>query len=262
MIYHFKFFNYRQSGVDTFKLTKEDFSSYITVENFITLVNIMAVYSTFIVTEAYRYAALTYINKMGYISQVTLYSTLHGFFVIIIIMIFEEASSFDYVFATMVTLAYLWVYSSKFFHTRAGKKSTKGKIVKFKRVLHAFDEVTLIQSVSEISISKSYFSNELDDKNKKEARSTMSFEYLTGFGASSSKDNGTDIVLRYTDSKLSGSQNKNKKEKNGNNLVPLNNSHKDLYKTQDNKNKLTKSNDIRLTGSVNFYADESSENSN
>jgi len=107
IIYHLKFAFFHNSGIDTYTLTKETFDSYITLEFFITLGNIMTIYSMFILTEAYRYIALIYINKMGYISKVTMYSTLHGFFVIIIIMVFKEASNFDFVFASMVTVAYL-----------------------------------------------------------------------------------------------------------------------------------------------------------
>ena len=56
----------------------------------------------FILTEAY--AALIYINKMGYISKVTMYSTLNGFYVVLLVMIFQGASRFDVLFATLVTM--------------------------------------------------------------------------------------------------------------------------------------------------------------
>eukprot|EP00344_Euplotes_crassus_P010845 CAMPEP_0197005252 /NCGR_PEP_ID=MMETSP1380-20130617/28664_1 /TAXON_ID=5936 /ORGANISM="Euplotes crassus, Strain CT5" /LENGTH=189 /DNA_ID=CAMNT_0042424329 /DNA_START=615 /DNA_END=1184 /DNA_ORIENTATION=- len=116
---------------------------------------------------------------MGYISKVTIYSALHGFMVIILYMIFFEVSAFDYVFAVVVTFAYLCVYCSKFFHTRASKHSNKGKTLKFKRILLHNDEVTLHQSISELTVSKYYFSENGDQESDE---NSVSHSAMSGFG--------------------------------------------------------------------------------
>jgi hypothetical protein len=51
---------------------------------------------------------------MGHISKVTLYSGLHGFYVVIIWMIFEETIYFDYIFVLLIIIAYCALFFSKY----------------------------------------------------------------------------------------------------------------------------------------------------
>lgn len=79
-IYVIKYNNY-VLGVNSYKLTKESFPTFFTFEYVTLLINMTGIWSALIVTESFRYIVILYINKLGNISQVTLYSTLHGFFV-------------------------------------------------------------------------------------------------------------------------------------------------------------------------------------
>lgn len=204
IVFHVKYWQYAVLGIDTYLLTKERFYSYLSFEYATTLLNIMTLYMMFIFTEAYRYIALLYINKMGYISKVTIYSALHGFLVMVLYIIFFDASTFDYVFSITVLFAYLCVYMSKFFHSRPGKQSTKGKRIRYQRIMLHHDEVTMHLSVSELSVSKKYFSRKGGDSEE------SSEDYLSDFGASNVGEKENRLVMSHSiSSSINGVNNRN-----------------------------------------------------
>lgn len=139
VIYQFKFAGSRLLE-DSSEITRENWDIYFSFDYFRTLLNVMGIYMMLILMEAFRYISLIYINKKGQISKVTIFGALHGFFVVLIIIIFEETTSaFDDLFIGIITIAYFLLFISKYFQSRASKNSLDGKILKFKRLV-SFDE--------------------------------------------------------------------------------------------------------------------------
>lgn len=148
-------FNYSSS-----KETYETFKGvYFTFEYIWILLDIAMIYIALIAAESYRYMTLIWINKKGHISKVTMYYSLHGFFVVIIWLIFEKTYAFDYFFIAMITAAYIALYFSKYTMSRVLKSNqhkTKER-VQFKRTIKELEEVNLFESASRISIDGNYF---------------------------------------------------------------------------------------------------------
>lgn len=122
-----------------------------------TLAGVAAIYIALIICEAFRYITLIYINKKGYISQVTLYGALHGFYVVIIWTIAEETFFFDHVFVGLITIAYLFLFFSKYSLSRVLKLKNNNGRIKFIRVINHLEQTAMLQSKTRISIDGKYF---------------------------------------------------------------------------------------------------------
>uniref|UniRef100_A0A7S3KKY7 Uncharacterized protein n=1 Tax=Euplotes crassus TaxID=5936 RepID=A0A7S3KKY7_EUPCR len=142
---------------DSSDITVEVWDVYFSFGYFVTLLNVLTIYMMLILMEAYRYIALIYINKKGQISKVTIFGALHGFFVVIIILVFEQTSVFDRIFVGMITVAYFLLFISKYVQSRAGKKSTTGKKLIFKRIFRREEFATQLISASKIQIKDNYY---------------------------------------------------------------------------------------------------------
>ena len=114
IIFNVKYFNdvYNPNSAHN---TLENFRSvYFDFSYIRTLMSVSMIYISLILAESFRYITLLYINKMGHISKVTLYSGLHGFYVVIIWMIFEGTIYFDYIFVLLIIIAYCALFFSKY----------------------------------------------------------------------------------------------------------------------------------------------------
>lgn len=120
LIYNMKFWGSRNVE-DSFEITREAWDVYFSFNYLSSLLNVLTIYSMLILSEAYRYIALIYINKKGQISKVTIFGALHGFYVVFMVMIFKETSRFDKIFIGIITVAYFLLFISKYGQSRAGK---------------------------------------------------------------------------------------------------------------------------------------------
>lgn len=156
VVYQFKFAGSRLLE-DSAILTDEDWDVYFSFDYIRTLFGIMTIYMMLILMEAYRYIALIYINKKGQISKVTIFGALHGFFVVVIVMVFQNTSTFDNIFVGIITFAYFLLFISKYFQARGGKKSTAGKILRFKRIFKRDEEAKKLVGSSEVKYKDNYY---------------------------------------------------------------------------------------------------------
>ena len=97
-------------------------------------VQVPSIFTMLVISEAFRYAALMYINKKGHISKVTLYGSLHGFYIIAIYSFTEAIDAFDIMFFTSILVAYWCLFWSKIHYGRIerNKASNKKNTIKFK----------------------------------------------------------------------------------------------------------------------------------
>jgi hypothetical protein len=125
----------------------------------------------YIICDGFKYIVLISENKKGHVSKVSLYYSLHGFYVVIIYLIFypDETSNFDYPFIVLVSFGYGLMFFSKYVSHQSDKKKQVHKI-KFKRKLTNLLEVSQVQSSSEIHIKPSYF---YDSNNQTEPEKAM-----------------------------------------------------------------------------------------
>ena len=89
-----------------------------------------------------------------------MYGGLHGFYVVIIWIIFEPTVYFDIVFITLITIAYLSLFLSKYSLSRVLKLETKtanSKKVKFIRAIKDLEQADMLLSVSKFEINGQYF---------------------------------------------------------------------------------------------------------
>lgn len=105
LIYNIKWFN-DTYNTSSWHNTRETFNFYFSFEYLRAIFNIPGIYFTLVMCEAYRYVTLMYINRQGQISKVTLYGGLHGFYVLIIWIVFETPLYFDYIFISLITVGY------------------------------------------------------------------------------------------------------------------------------------------------------------
>jgi hypothetical protein len=154
IIYNIKYLN-DHYNISSSAKTNETFTYYFSFNYISTLANVMAIYLVAIIVDAYRYITLMYINKKGHISKVTLYGALHGFYVIIIWLIFEETFFYDYVFISAITVGYTILFFSKYLVGR-GVKKNKPKNIKFKRAIKVNEHAELL-SVSQVKMDGFYF---------------------------------------------------------------------------------------------------------
>mmetsp|Transcript_10342 Transcript_10342/g.9131 ORF Transcript_10342/g.9131 Transcript_10342/m.9131 type:complete len:124 (+) Transcript_10342:1071-1442(+) len=120
----------------------------------------------------------------------------------------------------------------------------------------------MYQSVSEISISKSYFSNQITAEKEGEDNSS---DHLSGFGLSENKSN--EMVLQFSNSDNSKYQEYGIRLNNETDMSmisspakkrDINSPTKDMAKTQGNNN-LEVSKAVRLVNSINNNRDVSSD---
>jgi hypothetical protein len=89
---------------------------------------------------------------------VTLYGALHGFYVVIIWIVFENTFYFDYVFVSFITVAYFCLFFSKYSLSRVLKLESKNKKkIKFVRAIKYLEQTEMLQSQTKISINGKYF---------------------------------------------------------------------------------------------------------
>lgn len=93
----------------------------------------------------------------------TLYGGLHGFYVVIIWLIFEETFYFDYAFIGMITFAYMALFFSKYTLSRVVKLGIiKEKYkVRFVRAIKDLEQADRLLSVSKVEINDNIFMNQL-----------------------------------------------------------------------------------------------------
>lgn len=158
IIYNIKYYN-DTYNVDSKHNTKETFTTYYTFDYLRILSNIGMVWITYIICEGYRFVTLLYIVREGQISKVVLYGSLHGFYVVIIYIIFEKTIFFDYIFIALITIGYLFVYFSKYTENKVYKKEIKAKKsrVKFMRIINEQEQANLLVSGSKIEMDGEYF---------------------------------------------------------------------------------------------------------
>jgi hypothetical protein len=161
LIYNIKFLN-DHTNVSSSAKTNETFTYYFNFNYISTLANVMAIYLVAIIVDAYRYITLMYINKKGHISKVTLYGALHGFYVIIIWLIFEETFFYDYVFISAITIGYAILFFSKYLGGRGAKN--KPKNIKFKRAIKVNEHAELL-SVSQVKMDGNFFYESSHNRN-------------------------------------------------------------------------------------------------
>lgn len=171
-IYIFKFIGSRVLE-DSSAITGERFDVFISVDFFVTLLNVMSIYKMLILTEMYRYIALIYINKKGQISKVTIFGALHGFFVVLIVLLFDVTTTFDQIFIATITFAYVILFISKYFETRKSKTSNVGKRVRFKRLFHGNETATQLLESGQVDFTINYFENSAGESSDKSDGGTV-----------------------------------------------------------------------------------------
>ena len=156
-IFHLKYSKYHTST--STHNTKEDFMhDYLHSQYFLALGSITMIFISLILAEAFRYITLLYINKMGHISKVTLYGGLHGFYVVIIWIIFEETFNFDYFFVSMIIIAYCTLFFSKYSLSRSSKSDNSAfNKVKFVRAIKDLEHADKFTSLTKLEIDRKYF---------------------------------------------------------------------------------------------------------
>jgi len=158
IIYMIKFYNDLYNE-DSMHNTNEDFKGIFFSWAYIQqLASVSMIFITLVLVEAYKTITLMYINKMGYISQVTLYGGLDGFFVIVIYLIFKEVHGFDYIFIVILITAYVALYLSKYSQRQVIKKQKKmRRKVKFVRKIEYLEDASQLLDVTKIKIDGTYF---------------------------------------------------------------------------------------------------------
>jgi hypothetical protein len=128
----------------------------------------------YVMADAFKYVVLIYENKENHISKVSLYYSLHGFYVVLIFMIFEpdETSYFDYPFIVLIFIGYCLMFFSKYTMHQVVKE-TEPKNIKFMRKLKHIIEVDLIQSSTEINLDQTYF---YESSHQAESEKSVFFE--------------------------------------------------------------------------------------
>lgn len=158
IIYNIKYYN-DTYNVDSKHNTKETFTTYYTFDYMRILFNIGMIWAALIVCEGYRYVTLMYIVREGQISKVVLFGSLHGFYVVIIYIVFEKTMYFDYIFIGLISIGYLSVYFSKYSQNKVEKSEIKAKRsrVKFIRTINGLEQTQLLVSGSKIEMDGEYF---------------------------------------------------------------------------------------------------------
>lgn len=122
IFYNIKYLNYTYHTKVTMN-PPEVFPSYFSF-HYISNISIRVPYIwwALILSEFFRYVCIMYINKKGYLSKVGLYGSLHGFYVVILYIAVNPTPSADYIFIWSITVAYIWLFSSKVHKNRIGMK--------------------------------------------------------------------------------------------------------------------------------------------
>lgn len=149
-LYNVKYWNYNYLDNHAYN-NRESFYYYFKYEFLENLGTMLMCILTYAMADAFKYIVLIYENKKDHVSKVSLYYSLHGFYVVLIFLIFEpdKTSSFDYPFIVLIFVGYCLMFFSKYtIHQVVKKNQTQ---VKFVRKLKHIIEVDLIQSSTEIN---------------------------------------------------------------------------------------------------------------
>lgn len=197
VVYNIKYWNDKYS-VSSTRTTLEAWTYYWSPEYLKSLGNMMMIYGTLCMVEAYGYITLMYINKKGHISKVTLYGALHGFYVIIIWLVFEEAFWNDFLFIAAITFAYAILFFSKYSMSRVVKINSAKTRIKFKRAITGDEMAEKIMSTSNIQMEGKYFYE--SSYNRASMKTTLFDGSASGTLKSSYNGNGSrkGDILKYS----------------------------------------------------------------